>query len=478
MKTKQFYYLMALVLLYACSSNEEIDMENTKLPYNEQIAYITIPDTSKNVTAQTVESVAKLFSINKVNTRATEKEIDDIQTVSTENGTPLFYIVNYKNRQGFIIISATKDYTPVLAHSDTGHFNINKIDNTGVSLWITEQKAIISSINELPDSIKLKYRAMWTEYNAQQKELDLPQSRSRDDVFRLISSSVSQWEREGYTVYWLSEYKRTDEFRNLPQEVQDKLLTLPLGYANPNYGGRENVSFVLKKTTDSGSQINPLLQTKWHGGTGYNQYNGGYPIGEMAVTIGQIMKYHQYPTSFAWNQMPNEAPSEITALFLRDIVSVSGIDCLKGTDHDLSKAVKAFQHWGYTQVRIVSHSTNLVKSELHAGRPVLMKAKDSKFGKWYFVWVCDGYYSSNSRTELELRTLEDCPSDYEPKMFLTPYTYAYPSIVFSGYHMNWGANEADGYTNGYYNETPSNFTGMEFILSQDRQNIVSIYPVQ
>lgn len=480
---KKVFYSAVIAFLCACSSGkEEVEIYATSSIDIPEVAYVTVPDTSKAVTTITVKNIAKEFFSNDPHARSVEREIDRLHTVSAEDGTPLFYIVNYKNNQGFIIVSATKDYLPVMAHSDSGTFDIANIDKTGVSLWLAEQKAIVSSIDEVPDSIKLKYRALWTAYNAQETAYELPESRSSVDVSNLIYNSIAQWRTEGYTVYRLSEYKNTDEFNNLPQDVQNQLLNLPLGYANPNYGGRENVSFVLKKSTSRDNGVSALLKTTWGQRNGYNEFiPNNYRVGCAAVAMGQIMKYHQYPATFAWSAMSNNAATSTTARFLSEIGSVIDIDYDEdGSSGKPEKVVSALRFYGYNNALLQGHSPSKAVQQLESGYPIFMSGLDSSgfFGLSFkgHMWVCDGYSSGRESFLIKLMTLEDCPADYEPNSFLNPLTHEeITGIQISLFHMNWGWY---GTNDGYYADDDLwlNLDGESRNYAHGRKDIINIYP--
>ncbi len=370
-------------------------------------------------------------------------------------------------------MSATKDYAPILAYSESGRFCMEQISGTGVSVWMKEQKEAIASVNQLPDSVKLHFRSMWTDYNVRREELK-PQSRSREDVMKLISSSVNQWESEGYTVYRLSEYKHTDEFNNLPQDVRIHLLELPLGYANPNYGGREQVSFVLKRNDQETHSYGPLLQTIWGQRGNYSLYTPNqWPTGCVAVAMGQIMRYHQCPISYDWNAMPNNYATSTTARLLADIGTAVEMeyDSLSSASN-VDKACDAFNNtYGYTKAKIINHDSESVKQQIKKKLPVYMRGDQNGNGH---AWVCDGYIETVCYSGyLKLMTLEDCPEDYEPQTFINPYTYndtSKPS-VFVYYHMNWGWY---GDSNGYYT-TPKVKTSD---FSSRRRDIIDIYPTK
>ena len=471
---KKTALLFCISTFVACTSQEDLQLCETDSPCENQLAYITIPDTSRIVTIQTVENIARSFPLTAAGSRySEEREILSVEAVNDEDGAALFYVVNYKDNRGFLVVSATKDYAPILAYSESGRFCMDRTDETGVSLWLKEQKAAIASVDQLPDSVKLHARSLWTDYNTHREELK-PQSRSREDVVKLISSSVNQWESEGYIVYRLSEYKYTDEFNNLPQEVRTHLLELPLGYANPNYGGREQVSFVLKRNDQETHSYGPLLQTFWGQKRKYNQYTpNNYFVGCVAVAMGQIMKYHQYPTSYDWGAMENSEATPTTAQLLADIGTAVGMEYSSlGSSSNIDKACDAFNNvFGYTKAQVVNHESGSVKQQIEKNLPVYMRGKSKGDGH---AWVCDGYVETISYGGcLKLMTLEDCPEDYEPQMFLNPYTYddtsKSPVVVY--WHMNWGWY---GNNDGYY-VTPE-VKGYDF--TNKRKNIINIYPVK
>lgn len=468
---KKFLCLLGLLMLYACSSKEEIEMWDEQSFSSGISAYITIPDTCQEVSIQTVKNMACLFSGNQDKTRSTENIVRNIEPVVSSEGNPMLYIVNFQNGKGFVIISATKNYMPILAYSDTGCFDIAHIGETGVASWLEEQKAVIAFADQLPDSIKMAYRAMWTDYNVRQEKISIEQqSRSTEDVYRLIANSVNQWVSEGYTVYRLSEYKNTDEFRNLPQNVQNQLINMSLGYANPNYGGREEVSFVLKKNAETRT-YGPLLQCNWGQMNGYNQFTPNqWPAGCVAVAMGQIMKYHQSPSGYNWNVMANNYATSETARLLADIgTSVHMVYAPTSSGSTINNAYNAFKNdYGYTDVKLVNYDGEIVMEQIKNNNPVYMRGVDVNNGG--HAWVCDGYQTTISAFDyIKLMTLQDCPVGYEPQMFTNPYTYPNEPSPSTVYHMNWGW---EGQCNGYY--TIPNPDGNNF--SSDRKILIDLYP--
>ncbi len=465
------YLLLPLLLLSACTSNDDTQLE-LNVPENNAV-YINVPDTTLVVNIETIKNVSTNYNSSKSASRAESKEIDKIIPINSENGTPLMYVVNYKKNAGFIIISATKDYLPILAHSDTGSFDVDGAKNLGTSVWLSDQKKIISKISEQPDSIKAKYRSQWTKYTSHKEVLNTLKSKSYNDVTNLIASSISSWEAQGYTVYQLSTYKNTSEFSSLPSEVQEQLLTLPSGYANRNYGGAETVSYVLVRNTEHATKYGPLLATSWNqtGGYAANTPNN-YPAGCTAVAMGQVMKYYEYPSSFNWSEMANHYATTTTASFLAVIGNAIGIIyTIDGSSGTMAGIYDALKKYGYNST-LVNHDKNSVYRDLIKSRPVIMSGKDPNATVGH-TWVCDGYNSTSYTYDIKLMCLEDCPDSVEPTCFNNPYSYSKANgSLETTYHMNWGWG---GYYDGWYSEdfTLNTSSGSES-YSTKRSDIIGI----
>jgi len=57
------------------------------------------------------------------------KRVANIVTYYCDNGDPAFYAINYENQLGYTLISATKNYYPVLAISEYGCFPPKETDS-------------------------------------------------------------------------------------------------------------------------------------------------------------------------------------------------------------------------------------------------------------------------------------------------------------------------------------------------------------
>lgn len=97
---------------------------------------VTFVSTSK------ANKIARAFFGTLSNDPVTKSSINLVSTEtirdSSSENNPLMYVINYADG-GFVIISATKDYYPVLAYSDEGSFVLSE-DMGSVAVWWEKPK--------------------------------------------------------------------------------------------------------------------------------------------------------------------------------------------------------------------------------------------------------------------------------------------------------------------------------------------------
>ena len=126
-------------------------------------------------------------------------------------------------------------------------------------------------------------------------------------------------------MYTVNEFSRSAEFQNLPADVQERFLTLPAGYGNPNYGDVLDYSFAVKSSTNSGYRVEPMIKTRWLQDFGFNEAiptvgtNPHPKLGCTTIAAGQIMRYHEYPNTFDWNQMLPTSATDASRQFLYEL---------------------------------------------------------------------------------------------------------------------------------------------------------------
>jgi hypothetical protein len=108
--------ILTLVLAFlACDKENNLDVANQSSSFLQKKFFV-----SKSEALALVETLQR-------NRRATEtsgKEVGDIVTFADRAGAAIFYVINFKDNKGHLLLSADKRMKPVLAFSDTGIFDL------------------------------------------------------------------------------------------------------------------------------------------------------------------------------------------------------------------------------------------------------------------------------------------------------------------------------------------------------------------
>ena len=331
------------------------------------------------------------------------KEIEKVLAVPDNNGNPSYYIVNYKD-DGFIMISADNRINPIRAYSLTEKFPMESEElPSGLLGWMAESSEMISEIRALDEE--------------------------------QTQSVAKAWD---------------------PCEIQKTIRRID---PDDDCGGNGGGGCENQYTT-----VGPLLQSTWGQGCGFNDFMpslncSNLPCGKayagcVPIAIAQIMKYHNYPTSYNWSNMPNNYGTTTTASLIKDIhdaitINIFGneypavnYDCDgTGVSSDYNTASVFTHKFGYSAANQGGYNRETVKQQLRWNRPVILSG-GRKSGWWIFssykdghMWVCDGYRSSTIYSE-------DCSMAWG-------YLYL---------HMNWGWRGLHNSWYAYNNFNPGNYT--------------------
>src|SRR5690606_18071462 len=123
------------------------------------------------------------------------------------------------------------------------------------------------------------------------------------------------------------------------------------------------------------NEVGPLLTTHWQQYDYYNLLCLNYPgpAGCGTIAEAQIMKFHQFPTTYNWSGMLNTLATNATQVLIRDIHSRLG----SSTTVDTERA--AFQYFGYNAT-IHNHNSQSVHNEIFNNKkPILMGGYPSSF---------------------------------------------------------------------------------------------------
>lgn len=428
-----------------------------------------------SVSVEDARNVAELFTIKSIPKTRVGKSVKEIITIKGEANRPSMYIINYDNEQGFLLVSATKNFQPILAYAERGSFNTNNNMPNGISQWLGDVKNVIEEQDKMPVDSVFQYRVMWEEYIPAME--DKVYTRSNIAEFEsYIADCCREWRKEGYG------YVPFAGARNyLPENMYEQFRAVAeqMTYIEYDYNQHAYLRWKQKGYEDKVGNILPTIWTQQSGfNTSLPQINGQYPpAGCATIAMAQVMKYNECPTSFNWNAMPNSSATAATAAFIRDVADAIGADyALDGTSASLSDVRNALvSKYSYSATaQIVNHSAGRAIGNLRNRQPVIMQGftDDGKIGH---AWVACGFHDINHYTEYELLTM---PEEFNPGdtfVFLVSDSYKTDFDNRIYFYMNWGwGGSYDGMyldTNLFMNRTDGSFS-----WNRNRKDIVDIVP--
>lgn len=376
---KYSLFVWIAAAFFSCSEDNLVTS-----PMGADTTCVNIIDDEHFVSVSQASKVGALFLSNNGNGNYAEtkscsvvpevtsdKTVREMRTIYGENNVPSMYVINYEGG-GFVIVSATKNYYPILAYSETGSMNVEEAMKTGFSIWAneTEQNIVESSLQE--EEIQDEFRRMWAVYDVLELEKQFPNimSDSYQDgtLFRQRMSELYEL-CPGYSFGPLTSarsFLSQSEYESYVAKAE--LYGSPLEFTIVGY------------KQDPHEKVGPLINTVWH--QGY-PFNGLCPpncaAGCVAIAMAQIMKYHEWPLAFNWSDMPNTTATVATQTLIADIGSAVDMEYGKESKSNIIKAKTGFEIRGYTAVR-KAHKSWEVEDEIFINhRPVYMRGNQKEF---------------------------------------------------------------------------------------------------
>ena len=461
MKTKLTLIFLVCILV-GCT--KYADVESVNLPV-ESGAQTVLPKISKDISTLSSDDaikVAHLFSHGNVITKSESlKEVKNVVPIKDASDRTLMYAVNYED--GYIIVSATKNYYPVLAEVDHGTYT-GESTNTGHDVLMSEY---IMATSLAMDGKQLVDGNPWYSYEEVPFE-KLSRTKVSDDYTSVANDYIEEWYMAGYNIYQLR-----DQPENLPDDVYEQFCDFARDYDRPDHDYMQ-CSFIVENVISDYDVIGPLCQTSWDQGFPYNASleDPQQKLGCTTIAAAQIMKALEYPRDKPWDYMPNSlsvahtADSLTTFLAkLRDHLEVT--DGGSGSIHKVKEGLE--DHYNYksdygVSLRIIDHDTSPIIASLNSNIPVYMRGIQPRSFDGH-AWVCDGYYSSRNQTEYYLYVIPLGVSQITELTQIDTYIM-YGSSVFM-FHHNWGWG---GSCDGYY--VDSNVSTTNGTFSNSRKELI------
>lgn len=445
---KRTFLLPLAVLLFSCSQESPADIANEEnaMVFDESML---IDKETMNLTSADAEKIAIRFGTLdngfKSRSNLSTGNLDISQISDQKTGKPLAFIINHGNDEGFMIVSATKTVSPVLAFSDTGKFDVSA--DPAAKSYLEGYKCMIMDANESDvDSLRRIHAAEWAVFEKSEKQ---PKSRaSYAEIEKMIETQIAKKKAQGYSyigkVGGTSYYLSPTDYQNLMRDIKE--------HSDPQYD-YEYVSLFFIKSWDF-QTIGPLIGTTWHQGYPFNVDASNRLAGCVPIAVSQIAYYYKYPTKYNWSQIfKTPVLNDAFKYFIKDIRNLCEVEYKPGgTSSNYKKAMKAFSALGYKAADAGLPDFIKLRNEITAGRPAYIRGENSK-GEGH-AWVCEDY--KNVKYDGVISMVID-PKWGEPDEPGSPYfDYAvnvYPPSSMDQnqygefYYMNLGWN---GDNNGWY----------------------------
>lgn len=419
----------------ACQDLTELQPDVNTTTYVENIyAANGIDPGLKALSPTDAEKVAARFYAT-AQTKSPNKKIKEVKPVKDPAGKVAFYIVNLSDNAGFLFVSATKNYIPILGYGENGTIGSEEdILPSGLSDLIQEYIESIQAADQEAnptDSLQQKYAASWAAYENQ------PEPTVYTKATYNRQEEVRKWEAKGYECFNLA------AIRNFLPASEADLFIRDIG--SHAVDGMNSTVLLIKR---SENQYGPMTHTQW--GQTYLPFNinasNGY-AGCGPIAMAQVMRYHQWPTTYNWsaigyNPAPNNAQAQRMILDIRKAADVTYDS--KGTGTTSDKMKHALEHnFNYTAqvMNYYGYSERLkAANEIKWSRPVIMSGfSATPQGDIGHTWVAEGYKENIVSYAASYLSVEPGASGYE-------YYTGTTKINSEYFYMNWGrSGEFDGW---------------------------------
>lgn len=327
--------ILIFCMLFSCKRDNNLSLKNESIQSYAVNAY-QVKVIAEIFTAPTCEnngsSLKGRYKTGSIN------KIKDIKIVLTSANDTALFIVNYEGK-GFVIIAGDKRLQPILAFSSTNTFpsDFSKCPSASIE-WLMKVKDVVEKVKKNNNKSDPVLDATWENMTLQQTQpIDPP-----------------------------------------PPCTDESLLYGPL--INTNWGQEEFYNDSLPSQSTYGCTGMPHEKML---------------AGCTAVAMAQIMKYHNYPTNYAWSVMPNnyspfdQGMSEIARLIKNINIAMPATYACTYTsciENDVSSKLK--NNFSFTSATYAYYNLNSVINDIIANRPVILNGGSEEERH---AWVCDGY---------------------------------------------------------------------------------------
>ena len=461
---RKFLFLAISLLMISCSNMDDLSQNlNTEVTANRD-AILSISDTGSVVTAETATQVAKNM-LGKPESRSSEEV--SVESMLDESGKEIAYVVNYGTNDGFVVVNANRQLSPVLAYSQTGHFDLTQAKGTPAAEWIAHMATVPTE--NMPDSISQSIAVEWNVMSRREVAYQQLNSRSTQedpDVEATISQAIAKWRSQGYTVTPVKGANAS----SYPPKIANAITSIQNSGIISSDLDR---SYILKKESRTTTQTGPYDKTQWNMYAPYNAAVTTFTptLSQVALAVAKIIYYHKSPSSIDFQNLPTSLStanaSDPLPQFLLEVTTKCGLGALSSNKNgDINNAETGLKSYGYNYEKS-GYDWNKVTTSLRSYGPTFFDyqktyREDGIKHSESFSWLCDGSHVQSINTEYSVKVYSGDFGDIDPTAaFYTKASDYSSSSSARALHFVWGwGNNIDGY---YYNSQWSITLGGETI---------------
>ena len=464
---KQIPLTFSILALFSCSqemvteTNESPEMR--LLPQEESFL---IDRNSIDLTSDDARNVAMRFTSNGTDTRASSGS-PSVETVYDHSlGIPLVHVVNFGDDNGYVIVSATKKESPVLAYSETGRYEIDCPYTTDDYLEMYKSRIKAASL-DTSDSLRAMHALEWAVFEKADTEESL--TRGTSDINQMIQAEIDRKTAMGYTYIGklsaAASYLSPEDYQSLVKDISS--------HTDPDYNYNDVTLFFIRSYETN--KIGPLMGTKWHQRYPFNVGASNGLAGCVPIAVAQIAYYHKYPSKYDWSQIYTyPILNSAFETFILDIREYCDVKYKDGeTSANYNDAYDAFIDLGYQASKDGAPSTDKLWRSINSKNPVFIVGRNEARGKGH-AWVCEGYHDVSYEGSISMVI----DPRYGPTNPNNPY-YDYPvkvyppssSLMYTGdyFYMNMGKQ---GENDGWYRANSYNPTDPDYSYTSNQQIII------
>lgn len=454
-KTIIAFFLGCIILNTSCNTESAHIDESKAILSSANEMYI--PFDQSTITLKDINKIINLRNKEYI-TKGVSKVVKNIIPINDESNTPAYFITNFIDNTA-LIVSASKNYTPILGVIEDGNIDLNNLKalNHPLLSYLEEYKEdIYLAKRNKSDTLKLRYASEWSIYEP--REIIKTKASSERE------QQIQNWTAKGYECHNLN---MVNYFLG-PEEgskfIRDIVSQTPPGI-DPMV---ESILLVKRDNFIYG----PLLNTTWGQGAPLNYGASNGYAGCVTVAVAQIMNFHKWPTTYNWSSIgnyPSYSNQEAQRLGINLRSQLNSKYEEDGTSSNIEYAASALTENKFTAILSNFNPYDLTQvvnigSEIIDRRPVYMRGQNSESGH---AWVCSGYKYGNTLYAALYITREF--GDYGSYAYYTGVNK--PTDKF--FYMDWGWN---GYGNGWiYSSSATPSTSAPSSFDKYRQ-ILKIKP--